>query len=138
VICLDEQPAQEADLPEALEYLRQTVALAELAGDRGRIGPDARLPELLLARSPRIARRLRDSVFGPLRAHERPDLERTLASLAEHGFERSATAAALDIHRNTLSQRIARIEGLTGLDLDAIDDRGLIWLAARCAPCTPD
>jgi hypothetical protein len=125
-------------LAEALDDLRTVVALALAAGERGRVVVDSRLPELMLARSPRIARRLRERVLGPLRATERPDLERTLMLLAAHGFERSAAAAELGIHRNTLAQRTARIEALTGLDLDAADDRGLIWLATQCAPCTPE
>ena len=106
------------------------------AGERGRVDPDVRLPELLLARSPRLARRLAERVFEPLVAAGRPDLVQTLELLAEHGFERGATAAALPVHRNTLLQRIARIEELTGLDLDDPRDRGLVWLPplrARCA-----
>jgi hypothetical protein len=118
-------------LAAALDDLRTVVALALAAGERGRIAVDSHLPELLLARSPRAANRLHGRVLGPLRANERPDLERTLVLLAAHGFERSAAAAELGIHRNTLAQRIARIEALTGLDLDAADDRGLIWLATR-------
>jgi DNA-binding PucR family transcriptional regulator len=35
------------------------------------------------------------------------------------------------VHRNTLVQWIARIQDLTGLDVDDPDDRVAIWLAAR-------
>ena len=49
--------------------------------------------------------------------------------LVAHGFDKSAAAAALPVHRNTLGYRAAKIERLTGLDLDATDDRGRAWLA---------
>ncbi len=129
VLC-ELEPVPPAELAEALADLRRAAALAAAAGERGRVDPDARLPELLLARSPRLARRLAARVFDPLVAAERTDLVQTLELLAEHGFERGATAAALPVHRNTLLQRVARIEELTGLDLDDPRDRGLVWLAA--------
>lgn len=120
-----------AGLAEAFADLRTAVALAAAAGERGRIDPDERLPDLLLARSPRLARRLERRVFGPLLDASRTDLAETVELLAANGFERAATAAALPVHRNTLGQRIARIEELTGLDLDDPGDRGSVWLAAR-------
>ncbi|MGW7544514.1 helix-turn-helix domain-containing protein [Streptomyces sp. NPDC054770] len=45
-------------------------------------------------------------------------LSQTLTCLAAHGFNRTAAAAALPAHRNTLLYRINRIEKLSGLDLD--------------------
>jgi PucR C-terminal helix-turn-helix domain len=130
----ESEPLPRGELVEALADLRTAADLATAAGERGRVDPDARLPELLLAHSPRLARRLAARVFDPLLTAERPDLVRTVELLAVHGFERSATAAALPVHRNTLLQRIARIEELTGLDLDAPRDRGLVWLAAAARP----
>ena len=82
-------------------------------------------------RSPRLGRRLEGRVFAPLVAAEREDLVRALELLASNGFERSATASALPVHRNTLVQWIARVKDLTGLDVDDPDDRVTIWLAAR-------
>jgi sugar diacid utilization regulator len=32
------------------------------------------------------------------------------------------------VHRNTLTNRLARIHALTGLDADSADGRGLLWL----------
>lgn len=130
VLC-ETDPEQPAALRDALADLRTIAAMAAAAGERGRIDPDAYVPELLLARSPRLERRLHGRVFAPLLAAERPDLVRTLELLAAYGFERAPTAAALPVHRNTLTQRIARIRELTGLSLDDPEHRGTVWLAAR-------
>jgi len=119
-----------AALATQLGDLRATVGMALAANVRGRVDLDAYLPELLVARSPELTARLSLRVFGPLADAGRDDLAETLALLAANGFERSATAAALPVHRNTLLQRVARIEQLTGLDLDDARDRGTVWLAA--------
>jgi DNA-binding PucR family transcriptional regulator len=66
------------------------------------------------------------TVYGPLTG----ELARTLTALVEHGFDKSAAAAALPVHRNTLNYRVAQIEQRTGLDLRAPRDRGLAWLAS--------
>ena len=89
---------------------------------------DDYLPELLLRRSPRLAARLRARVYGKLAASD-PELARTLDALIEHDFDRGATAAALPVHRNTLSNRINRIRAVTGLDVDRADGHGVVWLA---------
>jgi len=46
----------------------------------------------------------------------------------------AATAAALDIHRNTLDYRLRRIEALTGLDLARSEDRLLLYVSVLLAP----
>lgn len=119
-----------AQLADVLNDLRAVVRIAEDAGCRGLVDTTRYLPELLLLRTPQLAGQLVDRVFGALRRADRHDLERTLVALAEHGFERRATAAAVPVHRNTLTQRLARIAQLTGLDLDDPADRGVVWLAA--------
>jgi hypothetical protein len=124
-------PTQPVDLDDALQDLRAVARMGEGAGARGRVDPGDYVPELLLHRSVHLAQRLEDRVFGPLLAAGRPELAATLRTLARHGFERTATAGALPVHRNTLTHRLARISRLTGLDLDDVDDRGIIWLAAR-------
>ncbi|TFD12604.1 PucR family transcriptional regulator [Cryobacterium sp. TMT1-21] len=50
--------------------------------------------------------------------------------LAEHGSW-GVAARRLDIHRHTLSNRIAQIEHLTGLSMENPDDRAAAWLAMR-------
>ena len=72
-------------------------------------------------------------LLDPLKdAHGRHgDLTRTLhVFLAENGAHR-ASAARLQIHRQTLAARIRHVEALTGLVLDRADDRAAAWLALR-------
>jgi hypothetical protein len=115
-------------LSEALDDLRTVVDLALAHGHSGTVNIDDYLPELLLQRSPRLAARLRARVYGKL-AESDPELARTLDTLIEHDFDRGATAAALPVHRNTLSNRINRIRAVTGLDIDRADGHGAVWLA---------
>ena len=46
----------------------------------------------------------------------------TLDAFLAHGGNLSATAHALDLHRNTLSYRLDKIASLTGLDPRSFDD----------------
>jgi len=117
-----------AELLEAFDELRVVVDVAVRNGRGGEIQPDDHVAELLLRRSPRLATRLRSRVYDQLAAHD-PELTRTLDALIEHDFDRGATATALPVHRNTLTNRINRIRAVTGLDVDSSDGRGLLWLA---------
>ncbi|MFD8820238.1 PucR family transcriptional regulator, partial [Streptomyces sp. NPDC059627] len=105
-------------------------AIAARSGRRGRVRADDYLPELLLADAPEIADRLVRRVFGPLERADAVDLAATLRCLAAHGFDSTAAAAALPVHRNTLLYRLGRIEKLTGLSLKDQRDRTLVLLAA--------
>jgi hypothetical protein len=117
-----------AELPEAFDELRTVVDLAVREGRAGAVDSDDHLPELLLRRSPRLARRLHARVYDRLTAHD-AELARTLDVLIEHDFDRGATAAALPVHRNTLTNRLNRIRAITGLDVDRANGRALVWLA---------
>jgi hypothetical protein len=117
--------ARRAELLEALDELRLVVDVAVRDGRAGEIDPDDHVAELLLRRSPRLATRLRARVYEQLE----PELRRTLDTLIEHDFDRGAAAAALPVHRNTLTNRLNRIHAETGLDVDSSDGRGLLWLA---------
>jgi hypothetical protein len=117
-----------AELLDAFEELRVVVEVAVRNGRTGEIEPDDHVAELLLRRSPRLATKLRSRVYDQLAAHD-PELTRTLDALIEHDFDRGATATALPVHRNTLTNRLNRIRAVTGLDVDSSDGRGLLWLA---------
>jgi hypothetical protein len=117
-----------AELLDALEELRVVVEVAAREGRAGTVAVDDHLAELLLRRSPRLAARLRARVYDRLAAQD-PELSRTLDALIEHDFDRGATAAALPVHRNTLTNRLNRVRSITGLDVDGADGRGLLWLA---------
>jgi hypothetical protein len=116
------------ELPDAFDELRTVVDVAVRQGRTGSAGVDDHLAELLLRRSPRLARRLHARVYDRLAAHD-AELVRTLDALIEHDFDRGATAAALPVHRNTLTNRLTRIRAITGLDVDRADGRALVWLA---------
>ncbi len=67
-----------------------------------------------------------------LRAHDKNDavLRRTLDAWLLHDGHPGATAAALQIHRNTLDYRLRRIAELTGLDLGRLEDRLLLYVSS--------
>lgn len=72
----------------------------------------------------------------PLQRLERADrggqpLRRTLAAWFANDGHAQATAQALHIHRNTLDYRLRRISEATGLDLNDIDDRLLLYIALQ-------
>jgi hypothetical protein len=113
----------------ATDALRALLAIAAGTGRRGPVRAEDFLPELLLASSPGLAGRIVERVFGPLRQDGAADLAATLRCLAGAGFDSTAAAAALPVHRNTLLYRVARIEKLTGLSLREQRDRTLVLLA---------
>jgi hypothetical protein len=60
-----------------------------------------------------------------------PVLVRTLLAVLDGGGSMSEAAAALDVHRNTVSSRMARIESLLGVSLADPDTRLGLHLACR-------
>jgi len=63
------------------------------------------------------------------RLRDEPELLRTLRSLVEHPGSKSAAAAALNISRPVLYDRIARLERLLGLSLDDAQTRTSLHVA---------
>jgi hypothetical protein len=123
-----------AELTEALEEVRLLVDFGCRLGRAGRISPADLLPELLLARSPRLASLLERRALGPLEEYaERrsSDLVETLMAFLAVDLDRRAAAEHLHVHPNTLDYRLRRIGELTGLDLGRVDDLVLLALAAR-------
>jgi PucR C-terminal helix-turn-helix domain len=121
-------PAIGAERGRALDELRDVAHLALVRGEAGEIDADAYLPDLLLRRSPRLARAIEARVYSPLDG-DHAELARTLNELIKNNFDKGRVAAALPVHRNTLRDRIARISELTGVDLQTAEGRGLAWLA---------
>jgi PucR C-terminal helix-turn-helix domain len=122
-----------AELRAALDDLRLLVDLAIADGaDAQYIDPADHLPELLVGRSPALARQLRRRVIEPLRAPTaRPsaDLVATLSAFLAADLDRRAAAARLHIHPNTLDHRLRRIRDLTGLRFGCPRDLALVVLA---------
>ncbi|MDI3386148.1 helix-turn-helix domain-containing protein [Streptomyces sp. B-S-A8] len=63
----------------------------------------------------------------------RPELARTAEVFLDQAGQAGRTATALGIHRQTLYYRLSRVEQLTGLDLDAGEDRLLLHMALKAA-----
>ncbi|HWM57391.1 MAG TPA: PucR family transcriptional regulator [Pseudonocardia sp.] len=73
-----------------------------------------------------------DAVLGPLDALPRAaELSRALTVFLEQNGQWAATAAALQVHRHTVRNRIETVERLTGRRLDSAQDRHELWLALR-------
>lgn len=99
--------------------------VAQAAGSTGRVlaVDDLGAARLFIANADRPAiDRFVDDVLGPLLRAEPElsgDLLRTLETLFRCGRHVRHTAVVLGIHENTVRYRLARIEGLTGLDVAA-------------------
>ena len=129
LVLAQDPPTPRNRLGSAVDSLRSLTLIATQSRRRGRVLADDFVPQLLLADSPALADRITKRVFGRLTGADTADLATTLRSLAAHGFEGTATAAALPVHRNTLLHRVNRIEKLTGLNLKEHQDRSLVLLA---------
>jgi PucR C-terminal helix-turn-helix domain len=116
-----------------LALAREEVAVLAEHGRRmglvGRLEAEDYLLEILLGRSPRLAARLRTKVLAPLAEDDHGELARTLQTLVACRFDRTATSAALHVHRNTLAYRLGRIEEATGLDLGSPRDLACVYAA---------
>lgn len=64
-------------------------------------------------------------------AEDRAMLRETLHALFAANGQRGPTAATLGIHRNTLRDRVARIERVTARSVSDPDDRAELWIALR-------
>lgn len=119
-----------SELACAREELQLLVDHGRRARLAGVLTPSSHALELLLARSPRIARALCQQILDPLtRGGEGADLVHTLHTLVQCGFDRARTSRALHVHRNTLGYRVNRIEQLAGIDLDSPQDVARVFLA---------
>lgn len=127
------EPTPRAELAEARADLALVVEQARHAGVKGMIRAQDWLLETLIGRSPRVAGRIRERVLAPL-GGDSGQLELTLRTLLDSGMDRTATSAALQIHRNTLAYRLGRIQELTGLDLASPRDLACVHVALHTPP----
>ena len=117
------------------------TALNTLApGATGVVELDAELPAALLVTCPDLAGRLVHRALGGVLAldpDERDVLLATLAAWLDTGGSAGQTAVRLTCHRNTVLNRLRRLEGLTGRSLERVDDLvawSLALLALRLLP----
>jgi sugar diacid utilization regulator/putative methionine-R-sulfoxide reductase with GAF domain len=116
---------------------RQSLRLTRRAGGRGRVASYRSLGAfrlLLEVQSPEALSRFVTELLGPLlqyaQSHGTPLLE-TLEALSAARWVRRAAARNLGIHINSMTYRVERIEGLTGLQLDDPETRVAISIALR-------
>jgi hypothetical protein len=86
---------------------------------------DARLPAALIVTAPDLAGRLVQRALGgvlDLERDERKVLLETLRAWLETGGSAGQTASRLYCHRNTVLNRLRRVEGLTGRSVERVDD----------------
>jgi hypothetical protein len=135
--CGEVRPLRE--LAEIVDELRLVADFGARLGRTGEVHAGEYLPELLLARAPRVAQMVRQRVLGPLEAYaERrtSELVETLDAFVRSGLDRRRAAAEIHVHPNTLDYRLRRIAELTGLDMRRPDDLALVVLALRQAELT--
>ncbi|WP_314244276.1 PucR family transcriptional regulator [Streptomyces kutzneri] len=120
------------DLPAAWE---QAVAAARAAAAQPRFGPVAQWsgigPYRLLATL--AADPVDDPAVRILLTPAHRELARTAEVFLDCAGQAGRAAAALGIHRQTLYYRLARVEQLTGLDLDEGEDRLLLHMALKAS-----
>ncbi|MFE5333849.1 PucR family transcriptional regulator [Embleya sp. NPDC056575] len=125
-----------ADLPAAAPLA--DLALRTLAPDRPGIAVlDDRLPQALLTAHPDLADRLAHRVLGPVLALPPDTRDRLLGTLRawyDCAGSVPATAERLNYHRNTVLQRLRRVEQLTTLSLRRPEDTAVLHLALHATP----
>ncbi|MER6006491.1 PucR family transcriptional regulator ligand-binding domain-containing protein [Nonomuraea angiospora] len=114
---LSRQQAEQA-LAVAVADAEPMVAFGELATGR-----------LVLQRLDPAAQAALRSPLLPLL--DNPVLLRSLQVFLSENASWEAASSQLGIHRHTLRQRIARVEELTGLSINATEDRVIAWLALQ-------
>lgn len=120
-----------ADVPHAHD-LALVALRTQAPGEVGMADLDEHLPEALLTRSPELADRLIESVLGPVLRLPAPDRDAMLETLTVWLDVRGSTAAAasrLYCHRNTVLNRVRRLEGLVGRPISGLRNDLTVSLA---------
>jgi hypothetical protein len=126
-------PARGRSLANARESVKLLAEHGRRRGLTGRLEPDDYLLEIMVARSPALATRLHERILAPLAREDHAELVHTLRALVSCRFDRTATSAALHVHRNTLAYRLRRIEQLVGVDLGSPRDLACVYIAVACS-----
>ncbi|KIF06034.1 PucR family transcriptional regulator, partial [Streptomyces sp. RSD-27] len=113
----------------------QAVAAARAAAAQPQLGPVAQWAGIgpyrmlaALASGP-----VEDPATRALLSPAHRELARTAEVFLDCAGQAGRAAAALGVHRQTLYYRLGRVEQLTGLDLDAGEDRLLLHMALKAA-----
>ncbi|MEU8431749.1 helix-turn-helix domain-containing protein [Streptomyces sp. NPDC029216] len=113
----------------------QAVASARAAAAQPALGPVAQWagigPYRMLAAL--AAGPVDDPATRALLSPAHRELARTAEVFLDCAGQAGRAAAALGVHRQTLYYRLGRVEQLTGLDLDAGEDRLLLHMALKAA-----
>ncbi len=102
----------------------ETALRAVPPAEIGVFALDDRLPGALLVAAPDLASRLVERALGgvlTLDPDERDLLLQTLATWLDTGGSAGQTATRLYCHRNTVLNRLRRLEGLTGRSVERVD-----------------
>ncbi|NAZ84370.1 hypothetical protein GTR02_21440, partial [Kineococcus sp. R8] len=98
---------------------------------------DAHRAGLAAALGPDALHAYARDVLAPLAALPPAEADRLVATgrtFLEHHGQRQPTADALGVHRNTVRQRVARLERVLGRSMDSPADRADLWVALTAAP----
>lgn len=120
--------------------LAETALRTLPPGSNGVVELDERLLAALLVTAPDLADRLVHRALGPVLALEPREAElmvETLEVWLETGRSAGRTAERLFCHRNTVLNRLRRVEALTGRSIENVDDLiewSLALLARRVVP----
>lgn len=110
-----------AEAGHSLRQAHAALPTATLLGKRTVLTRELTLPRLLGELDDRALLRLVEDALAPLTAWDAAhgsDLVQTLAVHLRHGGSRTRTAEALHVHRQSLYQRLERIEALLGRPVD--------------------
>ncbi|MFI9552824.1 PucR family transcriptional regulator [Nonomuraea endophytica] len=114
------------EVPMALRLA--TIARAAIpVGGRQAMTVDRSPVRALLAASPELSERLVTTALGPLIEH--PELLEALSAWLDTGGSTSAIAERLYCHRNTIRNRLDRVQHLTGRSLDDPGDIATLYAA---------
>jgi PucR family transcriptional regulator, purine catabolism regulatory protein len=115
----------------SLRQARSALPVSRIAGRHVHAADIASSRQLLATVPGERLQAYADAVLGPLDGERSAELMRTLTAFLEHNGHWEAAAAALQVHRHTVRNRIAAVEELTGRRLGSAHDRQDLWFALR-------